>query len=212
MDNILATALWEGLVVGFGLAFLIGPVFFALLDASLNYGFRVSVAIALGVVSSDVTIFTISYISLNRLLQIPHFQSIMAIVGGLVLVGTGWIMIKSRNEIKNTGSWHIKDVGKLFVKGYSINTFNPFPWMFWFSTSTMVHSQFDSFGWQAPVLFFSAAAGMVLFTDVVKAGSARFLLPYLNKGILSWFRIISGIALMGFGIRLLVLGFHDWNL
>lgn len=210
MDPIYSTALLEGLLLGLGLAFLIGPAFFALLDASLHYGFGVSVAIALGVVSSDVLILSISYISLNQLMQIPHFEEIMSFCGSLVLVGSGAMMIVKRNEIRDSGGWHISQFGQLFLKGFSINTLNPFPWMFWFSTSAMVHSQFGHQGQSAPIIFFSAAAGMVLLTDMAKAWAARFLIPYLKPQILIWFRIISGLCLMGFGFQLLYFGIKNW--
>lgn len=210
MSSLLSTALVEGILLGIGLAFLVGPAFFALLDASLHYGFAVSVAIAFGVVSSDVLLLSISYISVNRLMQISHFQEILSLLGSLILIGSGIMMIVKRNQVRNSGGWHIRQFGQLFLKGFSINTLNPFPWMFWFSTSAMVHTKFGQNGHLAPILFFSAAAGMVLLTDVAKAWAARFLVPILKPQYLAIFRIVSGLCLVGFGLQLLFLGLKNW--
>lgn len=206
----MVSALWQGLVLGFGLAFLLGPAFFALLDASLHYGLSVSVAIALGVVGSDILLLLISYLSLNELSKLPYFQDTISFIGSFVLFGSGWIMIARRNENPGQKGWNMKKFWSLFVKGFSINTFNPFPWLFWFSTATMVKSQFGPFGWQAPVLFFTAATGMVLTTDILKAALARYLVPYLKAVYLVKVRVISGLCLMAFGIKLFWIGLSHW--
>lgn len=209
-DSILFSAVWQGILLGFGLAFLLGPAFFALLDASLHYGLSVSVAIALGVVSSDILLLTISYVAMNSLVSIPHFQEAMALVGFVVLTASGGIMIKNRKENVQNKAWQIDQFWQLFVKGFSINTFNPFPWLFWLSTATMVHSRFGSTGWKGPLLFFFGAATMVFLTDVAKAAGARLIQPYLNEKALAAIRFISGVCLIAFGIKLLLTGIEGW--
>jgi uncharacterized membrane protein YqgA involved in biofilm formation len=54
----------------------------------------------------------------------------------------------------------------------------------------------------APLLFFSMAAFAVFATDVLKAWAARYLIRFLTPKILSRFKIISGLCLIGFGFRL----------
>lgn len=209
-DSILISAIWQGILLGFGLAFLLGPAFFALLDASLHYGLGVSVAIALGVVSSDVLLLTISYLAMNSLSEINHFQAGMALVGFVVLTVSGGLMIKNRRETVQNKPWQIDQFWSLFIKGFSINTFNPFPWLFWLSTAAVVHSQFGSTGWKGPFLFFGGAALTVFITDVAKAAGARLIQPYLNANALSIIRLISGVCLIGFGIKLLWTAIQGW--
>lgn len=203
MTSIYLSAVLQGAILGLGLAFLVGPAFFALLQASINYGFQVSVAIALGVVTSDVVLMTISYLTMSTLTQIPGFNLGLSLVGGAVLIGSGIIAIVKPTEAKKDTSWSIRDVGKLFVKGFAINTFNPFPWMFWLSTSALVATDFGNEGKLPPFLFFAAAAITVLGTDVLKAWVAQFLLRFLTPTILVYFRWVSGICLAGFGVKLI---------
>lgn len=202
-DSIWISAVFQGIALGFGLAFLIGPAFFALLQASIEQGFAVSVALALGVVCSDCVLMAASYSLLQELESIPWFHEILGLVGGVVLIVTGIQTMRQRDtEIKEL-KIRLKDVWPLFRKGFSINTFNPFPWMFWLSTSAMVSQGIGKQGTGPATAFFVAAALTVFATDTAKAWAAQFLLKFLKPQILARFRFVSGLGLGGFGIRLL---------
>lgn len=203
MSSPFLNATLEGALLGLGLAFLLGPAFFALLQASIDYGIKVSIGIALGVVCSDIALMSLSYLTMSQLTRVPGFDLGLSIVGGVVLIITGVLSIFRTPPAKNDGAWSKKDVGKLFIKGFSINTFNPFPWMFWLSTSTLVSVEYGAYGSLAPFLFFAAAALTVFGTDVLKAWIAQYLVRFLTPNHLRYFRWISGICLIGFGIKLL---------
>lgn len=208
LQQIYFKALSEGFLLGFGLAFLIGPAFFALLQASIDHGFGVSVALALGVVCSDVLLMGLSYGLMAQLDTIPYFNVGLAVLGGLVLIFSGIsAMVNSQKQVAKI-SFSMKEVGKLFIKGFSINTFNPFPWMFWFSTAAMVEGSYAHYGWTVPFLFFAAAAITVFATDALKAWAAQFLIHHLTYKILRSFKVVSGICLIGFGVRLFYFAFE----
>ena len=202
MQDVYLKVIGEGILLGFGLSFLIGPAFFALLQASIDHGFSVSVALAFGIVSSDILLMTLSYSLMAQLNQIPYFNEGLAILGGIVLTFSGIQSIISSTKPVEKLSFSMKDVGKLFLKGFSINTFNPFPWMFWLSTSTIVNGSYAKFGWMPAMLFFTFAAITVFLTDVLKAWAAQFLLKYLTPRVFRWFKIISGLCLIAFGLKL----------
>lgn len=203
MDNLFWRAAWEGTLLGAGLAFLIGPAFFALLQASIDHGFRVSVALAVGVVSSDVLLILISYRMLEQIPDLPFFHEGLALTGGVVLIASGLMSIFGKHNPPEKLPFSFRDFWTLFRKGFAINTFNPFPWMFWLSTSDMVRRRFGETDIRAAFLFFGLAAVTVLGTDTLKAWLAKFLVRYLNTGVLQRFRTISGLCLIGFGLRLL---------
>ena len=145
MQDVYLKVVGEGILLGFGLAFLIGPAFFALLQASIDHGFGVSVALAFGIVCSDILLMTLSYSLMAQLNQIPYFNDGLAILGGLVLSFSGLKAILSSSKPVEKLTISMKEVWKLFFKGFSINTFNPFPWMFWLSTSAMVNGSYSKF-------------------------------------------------------------------
>ena len=59
----------EGLGYGVVTAFLIGPVFFTLLRAAMDYGFWGGVSVAVGIIASDILVAVIEL--LNH--QLHHF-------------------------------------------------------------------------------------------------------------------------------------------
>jgi threonine/homoserine/homoserine lactone efflux protein len=203
VDNIWFQTISEGFILGFGLAFLIGPAFFALLKASIDHGFGVSVALAAGVVASDILLMALSYSLLQKLEQIPWFHEILALLGGAILIGTGIQTIRTNPGTGKPLQLKFKDIWPLFRKGFSINTFNPFPWMFWLSTSAMVKDGIGKAGVRPALVFFATSALTVFSTDVAKAYAAKFLIRHLTPKTIKWFRFTSGLFLVGFGIRLL---------
>lgn len=203
MSSIYWAATLEGTILGFGLAFLVGPAFFALLQASIDYGFKVSVAIAAGVVCSDGLLMAFSYLTMNQLTNLPGFSTGLSVLGGIVLIVSGLTTIFKKKPGKEPIHFSIKDAGKLFAKGFAINTFNPFPWMFWLSTSALVANSYGNYEGAVPFVFFLASAITVFGTDVLKAWIAQFLLRFLTPKILGYFQWVSGICLTGFGVKLL---------
>ncbi len=195
--------------MGFGLAFLIGPAFFALLQASISHGFGVSVALALGVVASDCVLMTISYLVLSQVGEIPYFHEGLAIVGGLVLMITGITSIVRKPPDSKPIKFTVRESWPIFRRGFRINTYNPFPWMFWLSTSELVHAGIGRTSNLAAFLFFSIAAITVFSTDALKAWAAQFILKYLNPPVIRGFAVVSGICLFGFGLNLLWFAFNE---
>ncbi len=202
-DIIYFKALTEGAILGIGLAFLIGPAFFALLTASIEHGFRVSAALAAGVVVSDGLLMLICYQLILQLNKLSWFGMAMGLGGGIVLLFTGLQIIKTRNQKTAKIQFSYKAFWQLFAKGFTINTINPFPWTFWLSTSEMVSHRFGSFGPILPFTFFLTAAITVFSTDLAKAGFAQLILKHLTPQVLSTIKLISGICLLGFAAYLI---------
>ena len=209
MSIILFEAISQGFILGFGLAFLLGPAFFALLQASIDHGFKVSVSLALGVVVSDCLLMTASYLLLQELNTIPWFYEILGFGGGMVLIGTGLLSIIRPPSKAQPLQFTLKDIWPIFRKGFRINTYNPFPWTFWLSTAAFVSKGIGSQNNLAAFLFFATAAFTVFGTDVLKAWAAQYILKFLNPSILKKFRIGSGICLMGFGGQLIWFAFSE---
>jgi threonine/homoserine/homoserine lactone efflux protein len=204
-------ALSEGAVLGIGLAFLIGPAFFALLNASLVHGFRVSAALAAGVVASDCLLMAVCYQLILQLNKLTCFGPAMGLAGGIILVITGAGIIRSRKKQSPKMEFSFKAFRELFAKGFLINTINPFPWTFWLSTSEYASQKFGHLGPAAPVLFFSASAITVFATDIAKAGFAQLIIGRLTQKVVSAIKLISGICLLAFCFYLLAFAFRTYG-
>jgi hypothetical protein len=79
----------EGLSIGLLLSAMIGPVFFTLIQNSLENGFRYAAVLALGILVSDLIYVILTYLSVSIFASNPHFEVVLGFVGGLVLVGFG---------------------------------------------------------------------------------------------------------------------------
>jgi len=114
--------------IGFGLVltFLTGPVFFALIKTSIEKGFHAGVALALGVVSSDIVfvggiLFGSQYIDITE-----HEKVIAGVVGRVIIfsVGIHYFFKKAEVNYTNTVPTAIGRAG-YFLKGFLMCIFNP---------------------------------------------------------------------------------------
>ena len=51
----------NAVLLGLGLAFMIGPVFFTLIETSISKGFRAALVFDLGVILADLIFISLSY-------------------------------------------------------------------------------------------------------------------------------------------------------
>ena len=95
--------------LGFFLAFMIGPVFFMLIETSITKGVRAAVAFDVGVIIADVIFIAIAYLSSFQLLENLSNLPGLYIFGGTILSVYGLIILIKKpnekeieNEINNT--------------------------------------------------------------------------------------------------------------
>src|SRR3989337_1346383 len=88
----------RGIISGIILACLIGPVFFTLLQTSIERGFSSGVFVAIGISLSDSFYILISYFGLTQFLEVTNFRHYMAYGGGVILLifGLYYLLVKSR--------------------------------------------------------------------------------------------------------------------
>jgi threonine/homoserine/homoserine lactone efflux protein len=198
----------HGIELGVVLAFLIGPVFFAILQTSLERGFSKGVLVSLGVSLSDIVYVSVCYFGLAQILQEPLAKKYMAFIGGAVLIGFGLyhLLVKSRAQrVQNTsvsGRGHLRYV----IKGFVINGLSPMVLVFWLATISAASVNFGYTTHREYLIFFSALLGTVLATDILKAYLAGRLRKLIQPRVLAVVHAIVGIALIVFGARLLFVG------
>src|SRR5690554_3017407 len=88
------------LTLGFFLSFMIGPVFFVILETSVIKGAKAAVTLDLGVIFSDIVFILIAYFSTSQLLEKLKDEPGMYIFGGVILVTYGVVsFLKSKSVI-----------------------------------------------------------------------------------------------------------------
>jgi threonine/homoserine/homoserine lactone efflux protein len=196
-----------GIPLGIFLSFLIGPVFFVLLETSAVKGFRAALAFDLGVIFADVLFILIAYGSSYRLIMSIKNDPGIFIFGGIVMMSYGAIsFIKLRKagralkEDKEVAEVLIKkNYHSLFWKGFLLNFINVGVLLFWFMILISVGPKFN-LDTSRLVTFFSAVLGTYLVVDIGKIVAAKQLKTRLTpKNILRIKEIIS-VMLVVFGI------------
>lgn len=197
-------AIVSGMVLGVVLAFLIGPVFFLLLDTSIKKGFKVAAYLALGVMLSDAFFIIITYFSSSAIQLMQDYKTEIGIGGGVLLIIFGVLNFIKKPHIKATELDLADDRRSLWIdtsKGFMMNLLNPFTLLFWIGVSGGVAVKFQSSDMHT-VIFYSVVLATVLATDLLKAWLAAKLKRFLKPGVLVMVNKISGIGLILFGCRL----------
>lgn len=198
----------NGLKLGIILAFLVGPVFFTIIQTSVEKGFWNGVIVSLGVSLSDILYVTICYFGVVQFINEPGFRVYLAYAGGaiLILFGLYHLFIKSRrNAHPSLDVANEKKMYRYFIKGFIINGLSPMVLIFWIGTISIASIDFGySKGFEF-FLFFGVVLGTVLSTDILKAYLADKLRRLVTQRLMKIMNVVVGICLIIFGGRLILL-------
>ncbi|MCX6173121.1 MAG: LysE family transporter [Flavobacterium sp.] len=195
--------------LGFFLSFMIGPVFFVLLETSVIKGFRAAIIFDLGVVLADIIFIIIAFFSSYRLIQTIKDDPALFIFGGLVMLTYGIISFtKNRKESKKSiDEIDPKELAKtnylsLFFKGFFLNFINIGVLGFWLAVLITIGPRLELKA-SRMITFFSTLIVSYFITDVFKILLAKQLRNKLNprnilliKKIISIILIICGVFLL----------------
>ncbi len=202
-----------GIPLGIILSFLIGPVFFVLLETSAVKGFRAAFVFDLGVVTADIIFISVAYFSSYKLIQNIKNDPAIFVFGGIIMFTYGLISLLKLQKIKKNYTdenievefQRINYLG-LFFKGFFLNFINVGVLLFWFLILITVGPKLQ-LETSRMITFFSTVLLSYLVVDTVKIILAKQLKHKMTPhNILIIKRIIS-VILMIFG---LILMFQGW--
>lgn len=211
---ILLNDILSAIPLGFFLSFMIGPVFFVLLETSVVKGFRAAIFFDLGVVLADIVFITIAFFSSYRLIQTIKDDPALFIFGGLVMLTYGIIsFVNNRKEARkiNIDEEDPIELAKnnyfsLFVKGFFLNFINIGVLGFWLAILITIGPQLE-LKTSRMLTFFTTLILTYFVTDIIKILLAKQLRKKLNqknilliKKFISIILIISGLFLLTQGL------------
>jgi threonine/homoserine/homoserine lactone efflux protein len=190
----------EGFLIGLVTLFIIGPVLFILVNATLQNGLKSGISVAFGIFLSDLIYAILCVKGLSSLINNPFLDRYLSLIGFVILFIFGLVYaLKKENIDINTIDKSNKTHFQNFLKGFSINFFNPFVLSFWILLSK--HG-FDSYNNKTIYFLLSLVFG-ILVIDIVKAFLAKRLHPLLNSKKIFFFYKISGFLMILFSFRIL---------
>ncbi len=195
--------------LGFLLSFMIGPVFFVLLETSALKGFRAALSFNIGVIIADVLFILAAYFSSYQLLENLSNQPGLYVFGGAILLVYG-ITTFFKKSIKNTNQQPIRitnsDYLGLLVKGFLLNFINIGVLVFWLGVIIIVGPSLNN----EPVrirLFFGTMLASYFIMDLFKILLAKQLKRKLTFDRIRLLKKAIGVILVVCGIVLIVKGF-----
>jgi len=196
--------------LGFFLAFMIGPVFFMLIETSITKGVRAAIAFDLGVIIADGLFIAVAYFSSFQLLENLSNLPGLYVFGGTILSVYGLIILIKKpnekqieNEFNNTTKTNYL---QLFIKGFLLNFINIGVLVFWLGVVVVTGPSFET-DINRFVVFFSTLLIAYFLTDLIKIILAKQLKKKLTPKIIIKTKKILGALLVVCGLILIIKGF-----
>jgi len=217
---------FQAVVMGLLLSFMVGPVFFLLLEISITKGFKSALIFDLGVLLSDLFYIFISLFFAYELRGIGVLNNyLLSFIGGslflaygiynlrfkkVALSGENSLMLKAsksdkifprnKRRILNT-----RDVWILCLKGFTLNLLNPGVLIYWLAIVAKGFDLTENYLGQWHIYLFIFIVLAVFFgLDVLKAYLANRLKPLVTDRLLKALNILIGSVFIGTGIFLIL--------
>ncbi|MDG1840959.1 MAG: LysE family transporter [Crocinitomicaceae bacterium] len=200
----------KGIVTGFILSVMIGPIFFVLLETSITKGVKSALILDAGVLFSDILYILIAYVFYAEVSDLSTGSSanLLNILGGIVFIAYGIYSIFKKVSTWSTNSQtnyipQTREYIELFVKGFVLNLANPMVIFYWFSIMTLASSyaqkgdEGHSIG-----LFLCIILSTFFSVDILKIIGAKYLRPLVTKKVLLGLNKLIGIVFIVFGLFL----------
>ncbi|MNF51624.1 LysE type translocator [compost metagenome] len=200
-----------GIPWGIFLSFMIGPVFFILLETSITKGFRAALVFDLGVVLGDIFFIGIAYLGSYRLIQSLKDKPALFMFGGMLMLAYGIIsFIKLKKEGKIKYDLIDKEIIKknyisLFVKGFFLNIINIGVLGFWLAIIISVGPKLE-LQTSRMMTFFTSVIITYLLIDCIKILLAKQLKSKLTPSNILKVKKGISIVLIVFGVVLITQG------
>ena len=203
----------NALLIGFFMAFMIGPVFFMLIQTSILKGARAAIIFDLGVIIGDICFILLAYYGSRSLLEKIKDDPRLFFIGGLVLIIYGLITYFDKENRKQAiETSKVLEVSiknnylKLFVKGFFLNFINIGVLTFWLGAVLVIGPSLD----MSRSAIFSYFGFIILgyfATDLGKIFLAKRLKAKMTPAIIFRIKRIMGVILIICGVFLMIKGF-----
>lgn len=200
--------LFEGIQFGLVLAIMTGPIFFTLLQVGVEEGLGAGIMVGAGIWISDILFILLTTLGLSAMMEAANnenFQLYTGLAGGIILMVFGLATMLNKpakldfeaKKPSRYSSWF-----SLWMKGFLINTVNPFTVLFWVGIASTIIVK-NALSVQESSLFFGGIMITIIITDFLKVFLAKRIRKFLEVKHVLWLRRISGAALIAFGVVLI---------
>lgn len=195
--------LLNGLLFGLIFIFALGPAFFALIQTSLQYGYRKAILFAIGISTSDFFYVIVTLFGMAKFLESEDFKFWMAIFGSIMLIAYSiysWLKqpkVANEESIKKDTSYF-----KYFLKGLLLNGLNPFIIVSWATWVSAIAINFE-YGFEEQLPFFIGMLITIFCMDLGKAFIAHKLKHLITVQFIRNMNRVVAVILLLFTSRII---------
>jgi threonine/homoserine/homoserine lactone efflux protein len=195
-----------------------GPSFFTLIQTSISKGFKYAMFLDLGIILNDIMV-VILMVMTNVQFNISDKENLLytGISAGIILIIFGIYTFNLSPEkiihISENNNQKIDKMNEKFIdnpkwyvylsKGFVINIFNPFVWIFWITCVATTSSNYGG-NKSSIFVFFLGVFVTVLIFDILKSWGASSLKRFFTERMMKIFNQVIGVILMIFGLVIAV--------
>ena len=217
----MTSILLNGILFGVLLSFLIGPVFFVLLETSIKKGIKEALFIDLGVLLSDVLYLIAAYFFAQKILESLSENSYIKYIAAAVFIFMGLLSILKKQapqtnkkvDLKSLETpaemdkiiFHKKTYLTYVLKGIGLNAINPGVLVYWVAACTTATEELH-IPEHLLIFYFIATLGTMFSIDVLKIYYASKLKNKLTPKALNNIGVGVGFILIIFGV---IIAFKD---
>lgn len=193
--------------IGILMSFMIGPVFFVLLETSVIRGARPALLFDFGVIVADIVFIALAYFSSYQLLdQLTNLPAVF-VFGGVILSFYGLIIYLKKVRLKDFRPKSLNDdYLHLIIKGFLLNFVNIGVLIFWLGLLVIVGPSLDNDPNRISV-FFGTVLTTYFIIDIFKVLLAKSLKSKLTFKRIFLLKKAIGVLLFICGLLLIVKGF-----
>ena len=200
-------------LIGFFMAFMIGPVFFMLIQTSILKGARAAIAFDLDVILGDLCFILMAYYGSRSLLEKIKDDPRLFFIGGVVLIIYGLITYldtsNKKEVIKESKIINVpikNNYLKFFFKGFFLNFINVGVLAFWLGTVLVIGPSLKM-NQHAIFAYFATVLLGYFMTDLGKIFLAKQLKNKMTSHVIYRVKKTMGIILIVCGVFLMLKGF-----
>lgn len=179
---------------------MLGTVFFALVQNSIDNGIKSNLYISSGVIVSDIILITVSHFNAQLIPKGGTAEMIVRIIGAAFILGMGFSNLFKQAKVSYAQTRSNKLY--LWARGFSLNFFNPGNFFSWIAVSAFLRNVLH-FSVGGRVWFYVGALTGIFLMELFISYGAVFLKRYLNPKHLHNVNLVMGILFIVFGIALL---------
>lgn len=197
MLEVLILGFLSGLILSFGF----GSVFFALIQDSIQHGYKAGIKISLGVVFGDILMVIIAIYGTAFLPNIPNFATYSRIIGAILLLSLGVSQFRKQQSATKFKDFRIARFFYFFGKGFLLNVINPVNFISWMLVSASLKGyKYDTV---EEFVFFGASILTILIMESIFAIFSHKIKSKMSEKMILNIKYFSGIVFISIGLKML---------